>query len=73
MVHSRDDNGVRVAHEVNLPKTSHNNLLDQPKMLSKSCYRYTTGQIDGRNTSASPGISTPLNNRDESNHGSMVV
>ena len=29
----------------------------------------STGQINGGNTSAPPGILTPLNNRDENNHG----
>ena len=33
----------------------------------------STGQIDSKNTSATPGISTPLSNRNESNHGSTIV
>jgi len=34
---------------------------------------YSTGQINGKNTLASPGILTPLNNQYKNNHGSTVV
>jgi len=43
VVHSRDDEGLGVSHEVNHRKISHRwwwgRLSDQPKMLSRSCYR----------------------------------